>query len=184
MASAECVLANDVPAPKTVNPADEPPATKTESNAPVKPKEAGRKKPGKGKSSGGGSPKDIYSPDDAPEVMRPTAEYLLCKTGRKGLRWEEIEILRELSAIHYPTVVNKEIRRACERFEKKKEPLECLTMMYIAVGLRKWRSFGKKKKKELSEEKKKYFAQYEPKKKTEEEKAAILAELRELEASL
>ena len=186
---AEPVAPDDIPAPNTANSPDEPLVPEMESNPPVKsathsePKEAGRKKPGKGKSSGG-NPKDRYSPDDAPEVMRPTAEYLLCKTGRKGLRWEEIEILRELSAIHYPTVVNKEIRRACERFEKKNEPLECLTMMYIAVGLRKWRSFGKKKKKELSEEKKKYFAQYEPKKKTEEEKAAILAELRELEASL
>ena len=116
--------------------------------------------------------------------MRPTAEYLLYKTGRKGLRWEEIEILRELSAIHYPTVVNKEIRRACERFEKRNQPLECLTMMYIAVGLRKWRSFGKKKKKELSEEKKKYFAQYEPERKkyTPEESAAIDAEINRLQA--
>lgn len=176
---------DDISAPKTANHADEPPTPKTESDTPVnpaEPKETDRKKPGR--SSGRGSPKDRYSPDDAPEVMRPTAEYLLYKTGRKGLRLEEIEILRELSAIHYPTVVNKEIRRACERFEKRNQPLECLTLMYIAVGLRKWRSFGKKKKKELSEEKKKYFAQYEPKKKTEEEKAAILAELRELEASL
>ena len=139
---------DDIPAPKTANPPDEQPAPETESDTPVKPKETSRKKPGK--SSGGGSPKDRYSPDYAPEVMRPTAEYLLYKTGRKGLRWEEIEILRELSAIHYPTVVNKEIRRACERFEKKKEPLECLTMMYIAVGLRKWRSFGKKKAKSHS----------------------------------
>ena len=47
--------------------------------------------------------------------------------------------------------MNKEIRRACERFEKRNQPLECLTLMYIAVGLRKWRSFGKKKAKSHSQ---------------------------------
>lgn len=76
-------------------------------------------------------------PEDIPDIMRPTAEYLLFKTGRKALIEKEISALRELSAHQYPSRIQKEIDRACERFRRNGNDLETLTFCYIAGALRK-----------------------------------------------
>ena len=81
------------------------------------------------------NPKEVCTPDDAPDIMKPTAEYLLFKTGRKALTWEEISALRTLSASHYPSRVQKEIDTACERFRRKGRSLNTLTFNYIAGSL-------------------------------------------------
>lgn len=87
---------------------------------------------------------DSFSPEDVPEIMRSTAEYLLFKTGRKTLTESEISALRELSAHQYPSRVQKEIDRACERFRRKGNSLETLTFCYIAGALRNQPSLKKK----------------------------------------
>ena len=124
---------------------DEPPAPK-EVDEPAKTSD---KPANKGKYSGGGNSKDVYPVDYAPDIMRPTAEYFLFKTGRKGLRWEEVSVLRTLSATQYPTRVNKEIERACERFKKRNQSLLCLTLMYIAAALKSQPTWGNKAKQKV-----------------------------------
>lgn len=79
---------------------------------------------------------DEYSPEDAPDIMKPTAEYLLLKTGRESLTWEEISALRELTVNQYPSRVQKEINRAYERFRRKGHDLKKLTFVYIAGSLK------------------------------------------------
>ncbi|MBQ6983007.1 MAG: helix-turn-helix domain-containing protein [Synergistaceae bacterium] len=90
------------------------------------------------------SPTESFSPEDVPEIMRSTAEYLLLKTGRKTLTEPEISALRELSAHQYPSRVQKEIDRACERFRRKGNSLETLTFSYIAGALRNQPTLKKK----------------------------------------
>ena len=167
------------------------PAPKGESKTPVASntgKSAKGKSYGKGKRTVSRHPKERYSPEDAPEIMRSTAEYFLYKTGRVALRWEEISVLRTFSATQYPAMVQKEIRRACARFEKNKEPLECLTLMYIAAALKDRPTFGQKgEKKKTETEISPWMKQYMPEKKKEltpEETAAALARLEALEATL
>ena len=89
---------------------------------------------------------DEYSPENAPDIMKPTAEYLLLKTGRKNLTWEEISSLRELAANQYPSRVQKEIDRAFERFRRKNRDLKTLTFAYIAGSLRNQPTLGRKRK--------------------------------------
>ena len=83
-------------------------------------------------------------PKDIPDIMRPTAEYFLLKTGRKSLTEADISSLRELSAHQYPSRVQKEIDRACERFRRKGNSLETLTLSYIAGSLRNQPTLGRK----------------------------------------
>ena len=78
---------------------------------------------------------ETFTPEDAPDIMKPTAEYLLLKTGRKTLTESEISALRTLSASHYPARVQKEIDIACERFKRRNKPLSTLTFNYIAGAL-------------------------------------------------
>lgn len=78
---------------------------------------------------------EVCTPDDAPEIMKTTAELLLLKTGRENLTWNEISALRALSATHYPSRVQKEIETACERFKRKGRSLSTLTFDYIAGSL-------------------------------------------------
>lgn len=125
----------------------------------------------KGKRSGGGNSKDVYPVDYAPDIMRPTAEYFLFKTGRKGLRWEEVSVLRKLSATQYPTRVNKEIERACERFRKRNQSLLCLTLMYIEAALKNQPTWGNKAK-QKARQKAEAQSEVVEKPKTEEEIAA------------
>lgn len=93
------------------------------------------------------SPAESFSPEDAPEIMRSTAEYLLLKTGRKTLTENEISALRELSATQYPSRVQKEIDRACERFRRNGNDLGTLTFCYIAGALRSQPSLKRKSRK-------------------------------------
>ena len=92
------------------------------------------------------NPEETHTPDEAPEVMKSTAELLLLKTGRTGLSWEEISALRTLSATQYPSRVQKEIDRAITRFNRKGRPLHTLTFMYIAGSLEHQPSLAKKRK--------------------------------------
>ena len=87
-----------------------------------------------------------FTPDNAPEIMKATAELLLLKTGRKYLAWEEILALRELSASQMPARVQKEIDTACERFQRQGKPLTSLRFEYIASALRNQPTRGKKSK--------------------------------------
>ena len=92
------------------------------------------------------NPEETHTPDEAPDVMKSTAELLLLKTGRTGLSWEEISALRTLSATQYPSRVQKEIDRAITRFNRKGRPLHTLTFMYIAGSLAHQPSLAKKRK--------------------------------------
>ena len=83
--------------------------------------------------------------DDVPDIMQPTAEYLLLKTGREKLTRSELSSLRELSVNQYPARVQKEIDKACERFRRKKHDLHTLTFNYIAGALRNQPSRRRKK---------------------------------------
>lgn len=132
--------------------------------------------------SDGGNPKEVCTPEDGPDIMKTTAEYFLQMTGRKGLRYEEISVLREFSATQYPTRVQKEIRRACERMRRNKKPLECLTLMYIAAALKDQPTWGRKAKRKG----KKSEAQPAPAKKeyTEAELDALQAEAEALQSKL
>lgn len=80
-------------------------------------------------------PEEICTPDDAPEIMKATAEYLLLKTGRKNLTWSEISALREMAVTQYPSRVQKEIDKACDRFKRKGRKLRTLSFCYIAGSL-------------------------------------------------
>lgn len=80
-------------------------------------------------------PDEVYEPDDAPEIMKATAEYLLLKTGRNNLTWSEISALREMAVNQYPSRVQKEIDKACDRFKRKGRKLHTLTFGYIAGSL-------------------------------------------------
>lgn len=82
------------------------------------------------------NPNEVCSVKDAPNIMQPTAEYFLHKTGRKAFTWEEISAFRELSATQYPTRVQKEIDTAVKRFIKRGQSLLALTVQYIAGSLR------------------------------------------------
>ncbi|MBQ7544899.1 MAG: helix-turn-helix domain-containing protein [Synergistaceae bacterium] len=82
------------------------------------------------------SPEEVCTPDDAPDIMKPTAELFLHKTGRQGLTWEEISALRELAATQFPSRVQKEINTACARFLKRGQSLSTLTFGYIAGSLK------------------------------------------------
>lgn len=82
------------------------------------------------------NPNEVCSVKDAPNIMQPTAEYFLHKTGRKAFTWEEISAFRELSATQYPTRVQKEIDTAIKRFIKRGQSLLALTVQYIAGSLR------------------------------------------------
>ena len=93
------------------------------------------------------APAESFSPEDAPEIMRSTAEYLLLKTGRKTLTENEISALQELSANQYPSRVQKEINRACERFRRNGNDLGTLTFCYIAGALRSQPTLKRKSRK-------------------------------------
>ena len=92
------------------------------------------------------SPEETYTPEDAPDIMRPTAELFLHKTGHKGLTWDDISALRELAASQYPSRVQKEIDTAVKRFLKRGQPLSVLTLSYIAGSLKHQPSRNKPKK--------------------------------------
>ena len=89
---------------------------------------------------------ELFAPESAPNIMHPTARYLLQRTGRSFLAWEEILALRELSASQMPSRVQKEIDTACERFKRQGKPLSSLRFEYIASALRNQPTRGNKAK--------------------------------------
>lgn len=92
------------------------------------------------------NPEEVCTPDDAPEIMKSTAELFLHKTGRQGLTWDEISALRALSATQFPSRVQKEIDTAVKRFLKRGQALTELTFGYIAGSLAHQPTRGKKRK--------------------------------------
>lgn len=92
----------------------------------------------------GTNPKEAYTLEDAPDIMRTTAEFFLHKTGRQGLMWSEISALRQLAATQYPIRVQKEICTAVNRFLKRGQSLGALTFGYIAGSLENQPTWGEK----------------------------------------
>lgn len=84
--------------------------------------------------------------DEVPQVMRPSVEYFLLKTGRKGITPGELFAVKTLEKIHVPARVNQEIGKAVARYEKKKRLLSTLTLEYIYESL-KYQTSGKSKSK-------------------------------------
>jgi len=80
---------------------------------------------------------------ESPQAFRQAAEYLLLKTGRKGLTEGEIAALRTLNAAHTPARVLREIDVAVERFQRNSKPLESLGFEYIASALKHQTSTAK-----------------------------------------
>jgi DNA-binding Lrp family transcriptional regulator len=74
--------------------------------------------------------------DVVPLIMRETLDYFLLKTGREGITLEELSALRALEEIHTPSRVIREIFQATERFKKRAEPPQDLTLIYIYRSLR------------------------------------------------
>ncbi len=89
-------------------------------------------------------PEDSCTPEDAPDIMRPTARYFLSCTGKTTLSEDDISALQELSVRHYPARVQKEIDKVCERFRRKGDSLKTLTLCYIASALRYQKTWGKR----------------------------------------
>ena len=92
------------------------------------------------------NPEEVCTPDDAPDIMKPTAQYFLQQTGRQGLTWDEISVLRDLAVTQYPSRVQKEIDTAVKRFLKRGQSLGTLTFGYIAGSLKHQPTRGKKHK--------------------------------------
>ena len=82
-----------------------------------------------------GTDGELLPVSEAPSAMRSTAEYLLLKTGRKGLDEEELSALRTLDAHHYPARVQREIDKAVERYGRLGRPLRTLSFGYILSSL-------------------------------------------------
>lgn len=96
-------------------------------------------------------PKTLEEPElieHVPSAMRSTAEYLLLKTGRKGLVPCEVGALMALEKKHYPARVQKEITTAVSRFESRGRPLSSLTFEYIYESLKNQRPTKTARKKE------------------------------------
>ena len=101
----------------------------------------------------------LYLPEDAPAIMKETAEQLLFKTGREGLTQSEISALRELAQTQYPSRVQKEISKAVERFKRRGTSLKFLRFEYIADSLRNQPTLGRKETKKQAEKVTKEFEQ-------------------------
>ncbi|MBQ4402693.1 MAG: helix-turn-helix domain-containing protein [Synergistaceae bacterium] len=88
--------------------------------------------------------------DSVPEVMRPTARYLMQRTGRKGLSKFEVDALKALAKVHTPARVQKEIDRIVDRFRAAGRSLRRLTVNYLQTCLGNQQSYTPKKKPELT----------------------------------
>jgi len=85
-----------------------------------------------------------------PAAMKSTAEYMLLKTGRKGLIPSETGAILALEKRHYPARIQQEISVALERFARMGRPPDELTFEYIYESLRRQKS--KKEKPKLTED--------------------------------
>ena len=83
--------------------------------------------------------------ENIPEILKPTARYLMFCTGRTNISPHEAEILKELEKIHTPTRINREIDRAVKRFKKRNKNLLQLTFNYIGAALKNQKSFTREK---------------------------------------
>ena len=81
-----------------------------------------------------------------PAAMKSTAEYMLLKTGRKGLIPSETGAILALEKIHYPARIQQEISVALERFARMGRPPDELTFEYIYESLRRQKSKKEKPK--------------------------------------
>lgn len=122
------------------------------------------------------NPEETCTPEQAPDIMLQTARYMLDRTGRKGLTWEEILALRALSDSQYPSRVQKEIDTAVKRFRRKGRPLSTLTFGYIAGSL-KHQPTRKGKRKTSPKPKPEPTPKF-----TDEDTDAIIAEIAEMQA--
>ena len=77
-----------------------------------------------------------FIPEDVPEAMKSVSSYMLYRTGRGFLTESEVSALRAIALIHVPMRVQKEIDRACERFERQKKNLRNLRFEYIEAALK------------------------------------------------
>ena len=89
--------------------------------------------------------REIYTPDDAPVVLKQTAKYFLHETGRAGLTSDDISALIALNVNHSPARIQKEIDTACDRFRRRGQVLTALTFAYIAGSLEHQQSLPKRK---------------------------------------
>ncbi|MEK0452792.1 MAG: hypothetical protein AGIKBDMD_00735 [Synergistaceae bacterium] len=71
-----------------------------------------------------------------PAAMKETVEFLLLKTGRKGLLPEELAPVMALEKIHMPSRIQREITKAAERFNRQGKPLSSLSFVYIYDSLK------------------------------------------------
>ncbi|PKL04709.1 MAG: hypothetical protein CVV54_04305 [Synergistetes bacterium HGW-Synergistetes-1] len=71
-----------------------------------------------------------------PAAMKETVEFLLLKTGRKGLLPEELGPVMALEKIHMPSRIQREITKAAERFNRQGKPLSSLSFEYIFDSLK------------------------------------------------
>ena len=92
------------------------------------------------------APEDIRLIEKIPLAMRPTAEYLLLKTGRKGLIPSEVGSLLVLEKIHLPARIQQEINTAVKRFTTRGRPLPGITADYLYESLRYQNSRAARKK--------------------------------------
>lgn len=92
------------------------------------------------------APEDINLIEKIPLAMRPTAEYLLLKTGRIGLIPSEVGSLLALEKIHLPSRIQQEINTAVKRFTTRGRPLSGVTADYLYESLRHQNSRAVRKK--------------------------------------
>ena len=71
-----------------------------------------------------------------PAAMKETVEFLLLKTGRKGLLAEELAPVMALEKTHMPSRIQREITKAAERFNRQGKPLSSLSFIYIYDSLK------------------------------------------------
>lgn len=99
-----------------------------------------------------------------PSAMQETVEFMLLKTGRKGLLPEELGPIMAMEKIHLPSRIQREISRAADRFKSKGKVLSSLTFVYIYDSLKYQQSKLKKtakaepKQPEMSEDDKAWEA--------------------------
>lgn len=74
--------------------------------------------------------------EEIPQAMKQTADYLLLKTNRAHLVESELSPLRVMNKNHFPAVVQQEIDKATERFERLQRDPRTLTFVYIAEALK------------------------------------------------
>lgn len=125
--------------------------------------------------------------NNVPESMRPTARYLLLRTGKQGLTLDEVAAVCELSKIHTPARIQKEIDKCYERFIRLGRDLRLLSFNYIADVLKyQTPTFGVNRKISKAEQEKIKAETHEfeiarviaiTEQVTDEEMAALIAEI-------